>query len=111
MLSNRGEGRNDTVERNSAVSGYLPLSAYQPPSGKIHSSFRRNDLARSLIPSDKYMLKNLTFVVRIYSCVYVTTLVISFRLRGQGIETKVKLFTIYLSEGMSDPGKVNRSGK
>ena len=35
-------------------------------------------LPGSLIPSHKYVLKNLTFVVRSHSCIYVTTLVKSF---------------------------------
>ena len=35
-------------------------------------------LAGLIIPSDKCILKNLTFVVRNHSCVYVTTLVKSF---------------------------------
>ena len=36
----------------------------------------------SLIPSHKYILKNLTFVVRSHTCVYVTTLVKSFTWPG-----------------------------
>ena len=39
---------------------------------------KRMILPRSLIPSHKYILKNLTFVVRTHSCVNVTTLVKSF---------------------------------
>ena len=40
-------------------------------------------LPGSLILSDKYILKNLTFVVRSHSCVYVTTLVKSFTWPGR----------------------------
>ena len=48
-----------TVERANTVSATYP---HQPPSGKMHSSSRTNDLARITHPSDKYILKNLTFV-------------------------------------------------
>ena len=122
-------------------------------------------LPRSLIPSDKYFLKNLTFVVRISTRV-ATSPFQSNSLRGQGEEqttkeqpltqqeevvmtsrpvgqegrcslvvcsspwprkefdwngdvatrvdmrtTKVKFFKKYLSEGMSDPGKIIRPGR
>ena len=88
-------------------------------------------LPGSLIPSDRYFLKNLTFVVcnplvwlRHHSSqtLYVARVKSkqlknsvlpglpdrkSWRLRT----TKVKFFKKYLSEGMSDPGKIIRPGK
>ena len=102
-------------------------------------------LPGSLIPSDKYFLKNLTFVVRISTRV-ATSPFQSNSLRGQGEEqttkkqcpswptgrevmnkefdwngdvatrvdmrtTKVKFFKKYLSEGLSDPGKIIRPGR
>ena len=51
---------------------------------------KRKILPRSLIPSDKYILKSLTFVVRIHSCVYVTTLVKSFTYPRRRSITKTK---------------------
>ena len=105
-------------------------------------------LPGSLIPSDKYFLKNLTFLVRISTRV-ATSPFQSNSLRGQGEEQttkkqcpswplvvcsspwprkefdwngdvatrvdmrtkKVKFFKKYLSEGMSDPGKIIRPGR
>ena len=49
----------------------------------IHINFpQRMILLGSLIPSHKYILKNLTFVVRTYTCGYVTALVKSFTWPG-----------------------------
>ena len=81
-------------------------------------------LPGSLIPLDKYFLKNLTFVIRISTRV-ATSPFQSNSLLGQGEEqttkeqcpswhmrtTKVKFFKKYLSEGMSDPGKIIRPGR
>ena len=58
-------------------------------------------LPRLLIPAHKYILKNLTPVVRIYSCVYVTTLVKSFTWQGWRSITKKSNVLPGLLDGMS----------
>ena len=81
-------------------------------------------LPGSLIPSDKYFLKNLTFVVRISTRVATSPFPCSspwprkeFDWNGDVATrvdmrtTKVKFFKKYLSEGMSDPGKIIRPGR
>ena len=82
-------------------------------------------LPGSLIPSDKYFLKNLTFVVlRPVGQEGHCSLVVcsspwprkEFDWNGDVATrvdmrtTKVKFFKKYLSEGMSDPGKIIRPG-
>ena len=55
------------------------------PQVKCIHLLERMILPGSPIPSDKYILRNLTFVVRIHSCVYVIALVKSFRDQGEDL--------------------------
>ena len=69
----------------------------------IHLS-ERMILPGSRIPSDKYILKNLTFVVRIHSCVNVTTLVKSFSWPGSfTVQNCITLTTYYDLNPLSTP--------
>ena len=76
------------VNRTVETALFLAISLHQPPSGKKHSSSRTNILPGSLIPSDKYFLKNLTFVV--VSTRVATSPFQSNSLRGQGEEQTSK---------------------
>ena len=62
-------------------------------------------LPGSLIPSDKYFLKNLTWPRKEFDWNGDVATRVDMR------TTKVKFFKIYLCEGMSDPDKSIRPGK
>ena len=75
-----------TVKRDSAVEGG---SFHKSPAGRNIRLSRGTITSGTLIPSHKYFLKNLTFVVRISTRVATPSIPVK-RLRGQGEDQQLK---------------------